>query len=334
MAPTDQTLLEPAASALEPFAGLSPAARDRLMAMGPVWNEDISRHRQIVMETYGPVARLHKDGIAAARDLAYGPHERHRLDVFRPAAPGPRPVVLFIHGGAFTRGRKSMDGEIYDNVLYWFARQGFVGVNVEYRLAPEIAYPAGAIDVADAVAWVVSNIADFGGNPDEILLIGHSAGGTHVGTYLLDPRLGRAPAPAIKGAVFLSSRLRADAHPENPNAKNVKAYFGEDQATFEERSPMTYAARCRWPVFIATAEHENRFLDVYGAEFFFKLAAARGRAPRFCQLSHHNHTSIVAHFNTGEERLGRTILDFFVRDCGLGRWHDSARTVRSDREEA
>jgi acetyl esterase/lipase len=299
------------------FAGLPPAARARLMAMGPVWNDDIGRHRQAVMEIYGPLARAHRDGISLARDLAYGPHERHRLDVFRPAAQGSRPVVLFVHGGAFTRGRKSMDGEIYDNVLCWFARQGFVGVNVEYRLAPEIAYPAGGEDVADAVQWVAANIARFGGNPDEIILIGHSAGGTHVGTYLLDPALGSDPAPGVRGAVFISARLRADARPENPNAQNVIAYFGADESLFERRSPMGHAARCRWPVLIATAEYENRFLDVYGAEFFFRIAEARGQAPRFCQLSHHNHTSIVAHFTTGEERLGRALLDFFARDCGL-----------------
>lgn len=52
-------------------------------------------------------------------------------------------MLAFVHGGAFTRGSKSVDGEIYDNVLYWFARQGFIGVNIEYRQAPVARFPRG-----------------------------------------------------------------------------------------------------------------------------------------------------------------------------------------------
>jgi hypothetical protein len=65
-------------------------------------------------------------------------------------------------------------------------------------------------------------------------------------------------------------------------------------------------------VFIAVAEYENPLLDVYGAEFLHRVAAVRGRAPRFMRLPDHNHISIVAHFNSGEETLGPEILEFFA----------------------
>ena len=95
--------------------------------------------------------------------------------------------------------------------------------------------------------------------------------------------------------------MRAD----NPNAAAVKAYFGDDESLYEARSPVTHAAHLDVPVFIAVAEHENPLLDVYGAEFLHRVSAARGRAPRFMRLPDHNHISIVAHFNSGEETLGR-----------------------------
>ncbi len=65
------------------------------------------------------------------------------------------------------------------------------------------------------------------------------------------------------------------------------------------------------PVFIINAEYENPLLDLYGIEFAHRLAVARRHAPRYMRLPRHNHISIVAHFNSGEETVGREILDFF-----------------------
>ena len=73
----------------------------------------------------------------------------------------------------------------------------------------------------------------------------------------------------------------------------MRAYFGDDESRYEARSPVTYAAVSPLPVFLAIAEHENPLLDVYGAEGFHRIAAARGRAPRFLRLPRHNHLSIV-----------------------------------------
>ncbi len=172
---------------------------------------------------------------------------RQVLDVFSPQGASARPVVAFVHGGAFVRGQKDMDAEIYSNVLWYFARHGFVGVNIEYRHAPEAAYPGGAADVGAAVAWIADNIANYGGDPSRIVLIGHSAGGTHVAGYMLDPGTGFTPDAGVKGMVLISGRLRADMRPDNPNAANVAAYFGSDDALFDVRSPVTHAERCTVP---------------------------------------------------------------------------------------
>jgi hypothetical protein len=121
-----------------------------------------------------------------------------------------------------------------------------------------------------------------------------------------------AEGHGLAGLVLISARVRADVRPDNPNAAAVMAYFGEDESLYEARSPVTHAANLDVPVFIAIAEHENPLLDVYGAELLHRVSIARGRAPRFMRLPEHNHISIMAHFNTEEELLGREILEFFA----------------------
>jgi acetyl esterase len=296
-----------------------PAAPAALLArIGPRWAEDIRAHSQQVKDAYAPLLRAAPpSGAVIRRNQPYGPHPRQVLDLFTPPQAPPAsgaPVAVFVHGGAFVRGDKCVSNELYDNVMHWFVRQGWVGANVEYRLAPEAPYPGGAEDVARAMDWLHRHMARYGGDPSRLLLIGHSAGGTHAASYAFDPALGHAGRHAAALAL-LSARLRADTLPENPNADGVRAYFGTDAARHDERSPARHAAgNARLPVFIAIAEYENPLLDLYGLEFAQTLAAARRRAPRLVQLRGHNHMSLVAHFDSGEDTLGRELLDFFARE--------------------
>ena len=88
-------------------------------------------------------------GVSIQRDIAYGSDALQRLDVFTPdGAKGKKlPVLLFVHGGGFTRGDKH--GDFYpDNITLWAAKNGMVGVNIDYRLAPKDPWPAGVKDLA------------------------------------------------------------------------------------------------------------------------------------------------------------------------------------------
>jgi acetyl esterase len=304
---------------LEPLANLPEPARRTLAEIGPMWGTDIQRHRDLVLEMYRPLlAAAPKAGIDVARAVPYGAHPRQILDVYRHGRAENVPVVLFVHGGAFVRGDKDVTDEVYANVCCYFARHGYLGVNVEYRLAPESMYPGGIEDMAGAVAWARGHALEHGGDPERILMIGHSAGATHVAAYAWDRGAAPHADPAVRGIVLISGRLRADARADNPNAPGVRAYFGADEARYEGLSPVSHAAASRLPVFIAVAEYENPLLDVYGAEAFHRIAAARGRAPRFLRLPRHNHISIVAHVNTEEDSLGGEMRDFFETECGHG----------------
>ncbi|HEX9462988.1 MAG TPA: alpha/beta hydrolase [Alphaproteobacteria bacterium] len=294
-----------------PLSGFSQELQKTMTAIGPVWGTNVPKHRDMVWALFDPLlAAAPKDGVTTTRDVSYGPHKRHLLDIYRPAAARPAPVVIFVHGGAFVRGSKDASPQGYGNVLSWFARQGYLGINLEYRLAPEAPYPAGADDIARAVAWVKNAARDQGGNPDRVFLIGHSAGGTHVATYGFDPAA-KHLGSGVKGAVLISSRLRADVSPENPNAGPVKAYYGDDPSVYDARSPVTHVAASALPTMVAIAEFENPLLDIYGLEFAWRMSLVRRRAIPFIRMGRHNHISMVAHFNTTEEILGRAILEFF-----------------------
>jgi len=289
-----------------------PDSLRRLMAeLGPRWGEDIPGNVRRMIDAFTPLlAEAPKDGVEVARDIAYGAHPRQQLDVYRPVAGRSLPVVVFVHGGAFVDGHRNRTPEVYSNILYYFARNGVVGVNIEYRLAPEHRYPSGSEDVRLAVAWTMRHIAEHGGDPAKIFLIGHSAGAAHAASYAYDRRLQPESGPGIAGLVVLSGRVRAEMLPENPNARKVEAYYGDDPAVLDDCSAVTHVTPDSVPTMIAVAEYENPLLDLHCAELCYRLAAAKRRAPRTVWLAGHNHTSVIAHFNTAEDRLGREILEF------------------------
>ncbi len=116
-------------------------------------------------------------------DLAYREDEgsdpvKHRLDLFLPEGEG-WPVLVFVHGGGWTAGDKSLragGADVYSNIGRFYAAQGFGTAVINYRLQPAVTWREQVDDVARAVAWVHANIAEHGGDPDAIFLIGHSAG--------------------------------------------------------------------------------------------------------------------------------------------------------------
>ena len=149
---------------------------EKLKAIGPVLDPPMI---QATMAIYVPRVVKAYPGVSSTEDIAYGPDERHRLDVFAPAARGERamPVVLFVPGGGYVGGAKSREGvPFYQNVGVFFARNNVVGITMNYRLAPKAPWPAGGEDVAAALRWVKQNVSKYGGDPERIFVFGQSAG--------------------------------------------------------------------------------------------------------------------------------------------------------------
>jgi len=278
---------------------------DRMAEIGPCWATDVAGHVCEMVEAFTPVLALApKEGVDVTCNLSYGKDARQVLDVYRPITAVGAPVLLFFHGGAFVDGQKDRSPEIYSNVLFYLARHGIVGLNVEYRLAPEHRYPSGTEDVRLAVAWARANAAAFGGQARAVFLMGHSAGAAHTGSYAY------TSTDPVSGHIVVSGRVRAETWVGNPNAAKVAAYYGSDPSILEQASQVNLVHKGCPATMIAVAEFENPFLDVHCAELYYRLAQLNARAGPFLRLKGHNHTSIIASMNTADERLGREILQF------------------------
>ncbi|MBA3677339.1 MAG: alpha/beta hydrolase [Sphingosinicella sp.] len=146
-----------------------------------------------------------KDGGArlAARNQAFAAGDRGKVDVYAPkgaTASDKLPVIVFFYGGSWNSGSK--DG--YGFVGRALAAQGFVVALPDYRLIEQAAYPAFLQDGAAAVRWIRANAGRFGGDPDRIVLAGHSAGAYNAIMLSVDPQwLGRDRA-AVKGLVAMA----------------------------------------------------------------------------------------------------------------------------------
>ncbi|ABC64217.1 alpha/beta hydrolase [Erythrobacter litoralis] len=146
-------------------------------------------------------AIIPKDGASSqtAKAVAYGTDERQRLDIFTPDAPlaagEARPVVVFFYGGSWNSGTRTG----YDFVGRALAARGYVTLVPDYRLVPDVRYPAFVEDGAAAVRWARENAAQYGGDADRIVLVGHSAGAYIAAMLALDERWLGPDRAAVRG---------------------------------------------------------------------------------------------------------------------------------------
>ncbi len=205
--------------------------------------------------------------VTVTRDVAYADGPRHTLDVYAPrAAAAPAPVVVFFYGGGWESGSKDM----YRFVGATLAARGVVTVIPDYRLYPQVRFPAFMRDAAAATAWTRSNASRFRGDPDRLFLMGHSAGGQIAALLALDGSYlgadGMSPSE-VCGVIGLagpydflplhSDTLKAIFGPEaerprsqpinyvSPQAPPMLLLAGQDDDTVDPGNTLRLAARLR-----------------------------------------------------------------------------------------
>ncbi|MCG3190094.1 MAG: hypothetical protein LKCHEGNO_02703 [Burkholderiaceae bacterium] len=283
-------------------APMPPDIAAKVRAIGPVIDPPKTAAIYAPLQSKEPYA-----GVTVLRDIKYGPDARQALDVFVPqAASGPRPVLVFVHGGAFVAGNKRSPGSpFYDNVMLAAVRGGAVGVNMTYRLAPQHRWPTGAIDVGEAIKWVHENIAAHGGDPKRVVLVGHSAGAVHVASYVAFPQFWKAGGIGLAGAVLVSGLY--DFEKMKPD-KPEQAYFG-DKAGSAEISSLPGLLKAPIPLMVVHAELDPpQFVEQ--AKLLNDAACRQGRCPRFVVLAGHSHISEMYAVNTGDTSLSAPLMEF------------------------
>lgn len=208
-----------------------------------------------------------RNGITETHDIPYADGPRHMLDVYAPQ-PSDRsaPVLVFFYGGNWDSGSKAM----YRFVGRAMAARGVLTVIPDYRLFPEVRFPAFIYDAAEAVAWTRANIANYGGDAHRLFFMGHSAGGQIATLLALDPtylRSADVPPRDVCGVIGLAGpydflplhdeELKEIFRPEaalsrsqpinyvSPQAPPMLLLAGRDDTTVDPGNTMRLAAKLR-----------------------------------------------------------------------------------------
>lgn len=296
--------LQMMASLASAQSAMPPEIEQRLREIGRVSAPEPTRPLYIPLHQKEPYA-----GVRIARDFTYGPADRNRLDVFTPegAEGARRPVLLFMHGGAYVGGDKHLAGTpFYSNIGVWAVRNGMVGVTMTYRLAPQNPWPAAQEDIAAAVRWVQANIANHGGDPVRIYLMGHSAGASHVGTYVAHKEFHGAAGSGLAGAIMVSAFYDL---PKLEQTASPKQYFGDDPKLLAERSSLPGLLATKLPLMFAVAEFDTPDFNKQ-AELMKAAFCAQGKCPNLTVLPKHSHMSEIYAVNTSDTGLTERILTF------------------------
>jgi triacylglycerol lipase len=287
-------------------SGMPPELAIALAAFGREFDGAIAQQTAAL---YAPQPRVYSQAeIAVTKDLAYGPHDRQRVDIYtrarRPAEAVPAIVVF--HGGGLIGGSRAATV----NVAEYFASLGYVGVNGGYRLAPEAKWPDGARDVAAAVTYLRDHVAEHGGDPSRIFVAGISTGALHAATYVFRPELLPADAARAAGAILVSGPYTFDFEAAG---RGELAYFGEDRARWPEMVVNGNVTRADIPVLMTTAEWDNaRYTKAY-AGLFHELVTKHGVTPRYLQSLGHNHSSQLLSAGTPDRSVSAIMVDFIER---------------------
>jgi triacylglycerol lipase len=287
--------------------GMPADVAKQLAAFGTEFDGEIAGQ---TAKIYASQPRVYEPGeIKVAKNLAYGPHERQQVDIHTATvrrSDRPMPVVIVFHGGGLIGGSRGAT----TNVADYFASLGYVGVNGSYRLAPESKWPEGARDVGAAVTWLKSHAAEYGGDPEQIFVVGLSTGAYHAATYVFRPELLLPGTARPAGAILLSGPYSFDfAAP----SKGELAYFGEDPKRWPEMVIPGHVTRADIPVLFTTAEWDNARYLWPQAALYRELVEQHKARPHYKQSPGHNHSSQLLSVGTPDTSVSRELVDFIER---------------------
>ena len=230
------------------------------------------------------------------RNLAYGPQPLQNLDIYMPSGSSTdkRPVLIFIHGGAWRYGDKAYEAA----VLTPYLEQGMVGVMINYRLVPQSTFPDQSNDCLLALQWVYNNIEQFGGDRDNLHLVGHSAGAYLAVLAAVQSRrlqeLG-IPCGSIRSCTGLSGIYDLAWQYEDWLLKIVHDFAG-DQKSEQEASPLSLissAALHPCGSFLIVSGSNDIDGSAIQSRIFCEMLKVKGVQARFLLMAGTDHTGVL-----------------------------------------
>ena len=197
-------------------------------------------------------------------------------------------TVLVYLGDEMSRGGRNLGNSA--------ALVGAIGVVARYRQAPNAEWLTGPEDVRALLTWLRNNVEPYGGDPHNIVLIGHSTGAAHVATYLFDQASQLPGGPGITAAILASGAFGE----------------GDDLA----HTPLALVDRYTGPavpILLWSAEYDVPAIETSVAELYAKLCRKYSDCPMFVQLQGHNHVSPVLSIGTEDTTAAEVIMRFYHR---------------------
>ena len=235
------------------------------------------------------------------------PDKKDRLDIYIPDKATNAPVIVSIHGGGLRQGDKSEQTFVGQR----FASAGHVTVVVNHRLSPGVMHPAHIEDIAAAVAWVKRNIAQHGGDPGKLFVIGHSAGAYLAALLVLDPKYlaahGLTPRD-IRGVVPVSGFFYVDRPGVAPD--RPKDTWGIDANVWKAASPGTYVKRDVPPMLLLYADGDDTWRQQQQGEFATALGHAGQRVTDVRMIRGRTHNTIWSEMAKNDDETAHAILHF------------------------
>lgn len=227
--------------------------------------------------------------------------DRHILDIYIPRGVENYPVLIFMHGGAWMVGDKA--GTALVGMI--FAHHGIGVVNVNYRMYPQVQYPGFSKDVARALRWTVDHIDNYGGNPNNIFVAGHSAGGhlaallaTHDG-FLSQNNLS---SKNIRGVIGISGAYNI-IEGFRPNI------FTKDPEIRKDASPYYHVKNGLPPFLLLYADNDRELAESQVDDFGDKLRKY-GVPVIVSKIADRNHGSILGRISNNNDPVRLAMLNF------------------------
>lgn len=247
-------------------------------------------------------------GIIAVKDIPYVAESvepaKQALDIYRQEKALNAPVLVFLHGGAWTRG----DRKQYPFLANRFAREGFVVVVPSYRLSPKYTHPAQIEDAAAAVAWTFRNIGRYRGDPQRVVVAGHSAGAHLAALLAANPRWLKAhnTAPGrLRGVIGLSGVYDLT----GLAGRAASPVFGRDPETLRAVSPRHQLTAEAPPFLLTYCQFDYPSLPEQARDFHDAILALN-RPSSLVYIPGETHiTEILSIVKDGDPTF-RAMLDF------------------------
>lgn len=238
---------------------------------------------------------------------------KHTLDLYRPAAAG-WPVIVFVHGGNWDSGDKNYragGADVYANIGRFYAARGVGVAVINYRLQPGVRWPAQVDDVRAAVAWVRANVGRYGGLPDRVYAMGHSAG-AHLASLaaLTTAGAGLRGVIAVSGAALDLADERTYQLGADRDYYRQRFQDGDQTDAWRRRaSPAQLVPTPAPPFLILYATGETLALQRQSQVLHAALVAA-GAPSRLVPVPGESHARIVLALTHPWKLPAQTILDF------------------------